>query len=544
MIPRKKITLLILFCAGIALQAQAQSKSVAFGGTVAHKFSTAFVGLDILEADETGIYALQIPYRKVYGNSALGGIRNYTLARYTADRMDNPETGEFNLTTEGVERTYEFSARVGKTTYVFSSFKNRKLKKTFLFAQTLDKKNIRLNEELKMVIEIDYSKEGKYDAADFKIEFSADKSKVLIYYNLEDKDDTVGYGFWVFDSNLKVLWKNEDNLGLPMQKGQIFQLKQYAVDNKGSVYILGALYDSQKDLNQNQRLKKQSFISNKRMVQREANYTFHAVAYEKNSAPRNYKIETSGKFITDLQLGVNANQDILLAGYYAQEGKTDVLGFAFFKINSGSKAISSKNFEEFGSFITEGMTEKEAKDVLEKMSEGKRFDLYNYHLEDIKFMSNGTMTLVAEQILVREITSNNGRQISVTYEYNDNDLLVVNFTSDGKVNWKTKIDKNQRTSDLNRFYSSYVCQVNGSKLYFLYNDMPPKSAKASSNFKTAKMTLTSVDEKGRVTSEVVGTPATEDVPLQPWFWSAINDSIYLYAGRGFKYKLVKFSVKS
>ncbi len=504
------------------------------------KISTSFAGIDFLEEDESGLYGIQIPVTEVYGKNALGGVRRYSFVRYMPGTFNNPVVQEMKLDDDGAERKYEFNAIVGGQIYVFTSFKNRKLKKTFLFSQTYNKKTLQLNADMKKVMEIDYSDEGKYDDANFRMRQSKDKSKILIHFSLLNKGETVGYGFWVFDQKLNMLWQNENPATVDMNEDQVFQFRHFFIDNAGDVYLLGRMFDSGRELNKSERLKKKSFLSNKRFAQREPNYQFHVVAFRRKGNSVFYKIEGGDKFITDLQLSVNDKQEIILAGFYADAGKVNVIGTTFLKIAKDAKAVSEKYFYPFGvDFLVKGTTEKRANEIKNKLASGDRFDFYEYNFQDIEFMDNGTYTLVAEQTQTKEVTYNSGRMISVTYEYHDDDIYILNFSSKGQLNWKQKIDKDHHTSSTFRLFASFSMAAKGNNLYFVYNDMPPKKENSGSSIKKAKLVIATVNEKGDVSNTAFGTPAEAGFALHTMLSSRVKNDWYFYVLKTFNYKVLK-----
>lgn len=475
--------LIFLFILPVCLQAQAPQKTgVQFGETIRMTMKNYFFNMEIIGRDETGVYGIQMPAKEVYGGNTLGGIRNYQLARYNNTSLDNPELFELMLKDHDMERNYEFAAQVGNQFYIFSSFQNRKLRKTFLFAETVNKKSLGLNNDLKKIAEVDWSDESRSDRANFGFRFSPDRSKLMIRYNLVNKESEVlRFGLCALDHNFQLLWQND--APIPVKEGAIFNFRRFFIDNKGDVYLLGLLFKSEKDLAATNNLRKKSLLSSKRMVQREPNYVYQVISYtNKGKTIADFVVEEAGKFITDLNIGINGKQDIILTGFYADEAMVSVKGAFSMRIKKGSKTITDKIFHPFDKdFIVEGLEDKDARDVLEGLAAGEEYDKYQYNMEDIQFHENGTFSMVAEQFVEESKTVRNGSYVSTEYRYYDDNVIIVTFKPSGEVAWKRKISKHQFTHSVSRGFASFALLENSNKMYFVFNEFPegkPQRAKA------------------------------------------------------------------
>jgi hypothetical protein len=479
----KRITSAIFFLTIAVLNhAQTPKKTgIQFGETIHMTMKSYFFNMDIIGRDETGVYGIQMPAREVYGRT-VGGIRNYQLARYNNNTLDNPELLELKLKEDGVERDYEFAAQVGNEVYIFSSFQNRKLRKTFLFTETVNKKQFGLNKDLRKIAEVDWSNESKYDRANFGFRFSRDKSKLLIRYSLVNGDNEVlRFGICAMDNHFQVLWQNDG--ALPVKPGAIFNFKRFYIDNKGDVYVVGILFKSEKELAKTSNMRKKSLLSRKRLVKREPNYVYQVISYtNKGKTVSDFVIGESGKFITDLTIGINDKQDILLTGFYADEGTVSVRGAFSMRINKGSTAISNKLYHAFDKdFIVKGLSEKAAKTVLKDIAAGDEYEQYQYSMQDLQFHDNGTFSMIAEQYVEESKIVGSGNYVSTEYRYYDDNVIVVTFKPEGDMVWKQKIAKKQFTRSVHRAYASFAYLENRNKMYFVFNEFPrdkPNKSKA------------------------------------------------------------------
>jgi hypothetical protein len=502
---KKPLVLLSLIIFSVCTFGQTPKKtSVKFGETIRMTMKNYFFNMDIIGRDETGIYGIQLPAKEVYSGTVLGGIRNYHLARYDNETMTNPTLFEMEFKDSNGDREFEYAAQIGTEFYIFTSSQDRKQKKNFLWAQTVNKKQLSLNNDLKKIAEVDYSNESRHDRATFAFRFSRDKSKIMIRYNLLNSDNEVlRFGLCVMEKNFQKIWQNDGMV--PVKEGMIFNFKKFYVDNKGDVYLLGVLFQSEKDLALTNNMRKKSFLSSKRVVQRQPNYIYQVISYtNKGKTLSDYVIQEPGKFITDMQIGVNEKQDIILTGFYADEGTVSVRGSYYFQINKGAKTVGKKTFEPFNNeFILLNVQEKEAKEILEDMAEGDEFDKYQYAMDDLQFNENGTISMVAEQFMEESKTVRSGNYVGTEYRYYDDNIIVVNFKADGSVAWKQKVQKSQYTESVNRVYAGFASLASKNKLYFVFNEFPdgrPNKSKAvmvevGADGKISKEELFNAEEK-------------------------------------------------
>lgn len=478
----KRIYVFVWLLAGsFSVVAQGPKTEVLFGETIRLTMKNYFFSMDIVGRDETGVYGIQMPAKEVYGNT-LGGIRNYHLARYNNKTLDNPELAELILKDEEGERNYEFSAHIGGQLYIFSSFQDRKQRHTYLYAETVDKENLGLKSDRRKIAAIDWSDESRSDRANFGFRFSPDRSKLMIRYTLINKENEVlRFGLRAMDNKFQLLWQSD--APVPVRQGSIFNFRRFFIDNKGDVYLLGLLFKSEKELEATNSMRKKSLLSSKRMVQREPNYVYQVVSYtNKGKTISDYVVEEPGKFITDLNIGVNNNQDIILTGFYAEEGTVSVKGAFTMRVRKGSKTLSSKVFHPFEKeFILKGLDEKGSKDVLEAMAAGEEYDKYQYNMEDIQFHDNGNYSMVAEQFVEESKTVRSGNYVSTEYRYYDDNIIIVTFKPSGDFAWEQKVPKHQFTHSANRTFASFAMLGSGNSMYFVFNEFPegkPQRSKA------------------------------------------------------------------
>jgi len=228
---KKTIILLSVLVFGYALsfsQNKSEKADVLWGPEL--KESKKSTLSDIIGHDETGIYTLKINRKG----------RNKLILEHLDNEMTPSKSVELELKEQKKERNLEFIIQLDGELYLFSSFKNQKLKKNFLFVQGIDKKTLQLKKPITKIAEIPYVKRSRFNAGSFGHELSGDKSKVLIYYNLPyDKGGNEKFGFHIFNNDFQQLW--EKKVTLPY-KEELFTIEDYEISDNGDVYLLGVNY--------------------------------------------------------------------------------------------------------------------------------------------------------------------------------------------------------------------------------------------------------------------------------------------------------------
>lgn len=449
---------LIAWSTAIPSLAQPRSEKVAIVWGPEEKESWKSTLDDIVGYDKSGFYALK-KERK--------GMRDFdVILEHFNHKMVKTQSKDLNLSYqlqatigEYKRKKYELIKKLNNQLYLFSSFSDKKTKKNTLYVQTIDKKSLEPDTQLKPLAQIDFSGKRKFNSGRYDFEFSRDSSKMLVYYSLPyEKGENQRLGLYVYDKSFNKLWDNE--ITLPYRE-DLFEVEDYQVDNEGNVHLLGVIF---KDKRREKR-------------KGEPNYNYQILSYHSSgTALTEYPIHIQNRFLTDMKIAVTKDQDIVCAGFYSEDGTFSIRGSYFLRIDRATKEIETQSFKDFGiDFITQNMRRGAEKTAKRKDEKGKNVELFRYRLDDIILRADGGAVLLGEQYYWYSVTNtttdaNGNRNTSTTYYYNYNDIIVVNISPEGKIDWTEKIAKRQVTSNDNGFYSSYALAIVGGKLYFIFND--------------------------------------------------------------------------
>ncbi|MDH6355211.1 hypothetical protein M2132_001548 [Dysgonomonas sp. PH5-45] len=361
-----------------------------------------------------------------------------------------------------VDRNYEGAKVINGDIYLFSSFKNKKDKKYYFFAETVKKEPFSLNRDERMIGEIDYSKIKGGKLSNMSFVTSPDESKILISYSLlNKKNEILSFGLEVFDNKLTSIWKRANDFPT-LTKDEKVYLGQYVVDNNANAYLTSHVYKKKgKD--------KKLFLTH----------------YPGDGSDAGIKeITFSGQnYALSQHLGINNNNDLICAGFFSRIGNKSAIGSFSIILPSGSIKDFRMNEKLFdNNYLTKGMNEKEAEKTLEKKDKNKDFDDgYYYKFEDIHFKNDGGFYISAEK---RAITLIEKRQQGVVFKYNIyhySDISLLNFDKNGNLLWAYKIPKNQNLQNEDRNRASYALGFDqNDAAYIIYNTVKMFLGKAKS----------------------------------------------------------------
>ncbi len=516
----KKISFYTLITLVMITNAFSQNKSkdidIIFGEEAREARSSMLES--ILGYDETGIYILKTEARSVFSLE-----KDYFIEHFD-NKMNQTKWKEIIIKDKkGDERDYEFIVYMNNTLYLFSSIENKKTDNVILYAQTINKKTLRLNNDSRKITEINYAKKGSKSFGDFEYEISRDESKLMIHYLLPvRKKEKEKIALIVLDKDLELLWGRKCTLSYMKE---LFEDERYRVDNDGNAYVLGIVY-------------KDKALTKRRG---KPNYKYQLICYkDEGETYEEYPIALSGKFITDMQIAITEKNDIICAGFYSNVGTFSISGSYYLNVDGSTGDIITKSYKKFGlEFITQNMTERKANRAKKKKRKGKDVELFEYDLDNIILRDDGGAVLVGEQFFIEahSYTSQNG-VTSTRYYYNYNDIIVINIDPEGQIEWAKKIPKEQRSVSDFGAYSSYAISILGDKMFFIFNDNPKNlmnkgdgKLKRYNPKRESIVTLVRMDNEGNYKKEALYKMKRSSVLIRPKLSEQISDDEMIIFGK-------------
>ncbi|MEL6925905.1 MAG: hypothetical protein AAFO94_17820, partial [Bacteroidota bacterium] len=333
-------------------------------------------------------------------------------------------------------------------------------------------------------------------------------------------------------------------------------VEEYRVDNEGNVYLVGVIYQDRN------RTRRQGLPT----------YQYNVLTYTNGGGEaEEYKIDLSGKFITDLTLRPDNNGELICAGFFSERNSYSIKGTFFFRLDPIKKEMYNKNLKEFEfEFLTEYMSRGETSRARRREGRGNGPELYRYSLDDLILRSDGGAVLVAEQYFVQEVFRdqymnggfygsrlynpyglgfNNGNRYDRYYNYND--IIVVNINAEGGIDWTTRIPKRQETFNDGGYFSSYAMSIVQDKLFFIFNDNgrnfdPSKNENRlyAFNGKYSVIAVTEVNTDGSAQTYPLFSNRDAEVVTRPKICKQIGRRsmiVYGERGRKFRFANVRFN---
>ncbi len=527
----KKISIFLLFVvASIITYGQVKSDKVEILWGKEFKASAKYA-LDIVGEDASGFYAIRTEKKGLFITTA--------LERYDLE-MNRSKIVKLDLRDRYIKRSFEFITMLNKKLYIFSSRYDKRNKKDYLYVQTIDKSTLLLNNDSKKIAEIDYSKKTLFNSGGFGFRMSRDDSKILIFYNIPNKKkEKERFGFHVYDENFSQIW--EKNETLPYEES-LFIIEDFKVDNNGNVHLLSTMY------NEKLKIRKKG----------KPNYKYLILSYmDLGSRVEEYSIDVKDKFLTNMQIAITDEQNIICAGFYSKNGTMSIIGSYFLTLDGKTHETLSRSFKEFGiEFITQNMTKRQEKRTKKRADKGRNVEMYEYSLDEIILKSDGGAILIGEQYYVKVVTttttsSNGSRSTKTDYYYYYNDIIVINISPDGEIEWAEKIAKRQITANDNAAFSSYISVVSDNNLYFIFNDNMKNLDYGGEgkiyNFDKSKrslVVLVELDGLGKQTRKVLFSAKEAEVLTRPLISAQVSENeVILFGQRRRKQRFAKLTFK-
>ncbi len=488
---------------------------------------------DIIGSDETGFYAIRT-------RASMFLDFTFTLEHYGND-LRPIKSVEMELVTNGRQRVGEFTLYTNNEIYIFSSYADPQTRINDLFVQQVDKKTLQLSAPVS-IAKIDFNGQKRRNDGVFEFRLSRDKSKLLIYSKLPfEKNEPEKFELLVLDKTMNPLWQKQ--ITIPY-KDQLFDLESMRVSNDGEVHLLGLVYKDKRT----------------EIRKGEANYSFELLSYyDKGAREERTPLSLPGKFITDMQIGLLDNKDIVCAGFYSETGTLTIKGTYFLKLDAKTRTVVTNSSKEFDlDFVAQNLTEREARKVGRRAENDKDIELFQFRLDQLVVDNIGGVFLVGEQFYIKRVVTStrNPTTGAVTtrtdYYYYYNDIIAIRIGADGEILWSQKIPKRQMSINDGGARSSYAFGVRNGQLLFIYNDSAENLnytgrgpvARAEMNSLSGVVMLCAVSGTGEVKRQPVFGAKEVNVIIRPRVCEQISSSEFvLFGQRGKKQQFAIMNIK-
>ncbi|MEZ4885747.1 MAG: hypothetical protein R3E32_13520 [Chitinophagales bacterium] len=454
---------------------------------------------EVIGIDEEQVYVLR--YQKPMGGLAmLQNAPEYLIEAY--DKQGNYKSNrEISNKYDNMRMEFEFVIHFNNRLLLFTSNYDRSEKTNVLYMQEVDKRTLAAKGKPEAVA---YAKgRSRVNSGEFDYKLSFNRKQLAIVdlaaYRSKEQDQ---FGAQVFDQDMNLLWRKD--MKVPY-RDDLFDIEGYEVDSKGNFYLLAVVYEGRA-------VKKRGG---------KPNYEYSIWAYtDKGNNTKEYKMGLGEEFITDMTFKVSNTGEIVCSGFYSPQTTFRISGTFYQKINPQTTEVALQTTKAFETqFLAEFMSDKKAE-------KGK--GLYRFDLDNMILRNDGGAILMAEQFYIDERISrpgsgfNNGfgNNVRVDYYYYYNDIIVVNITPTGEIEWATKVPKYQVTSNDGGHFSSYSYMLKGNNIHLIYNDNPknlfPDARNTYSfNGKKSVVTLATLSADGNLKRSLLFSNRDERIITRP-----------------------------
>lgn len=492
---------------------------------------------DIIYTDSKGIYYTTFERK--------GGMYSYYKSSKfkTIDKISATNLTPISSKEVSAFDDYDFRGIRGSkgNLLLFASKYDKKAEGTKYYVGNIDL-NLNTNgsaKEFLSVTEEDFSK-----AADLTIRRSYDSSKFLVLaergssasrgykalreYNKNKKEDMKMIVI-VLDSKGTKVWQK--TIEIPENTDGAISIAQEAITPNGDVFLLI------KEFN-NKKMKATIKDENGKKI---PGYKYRLLRiYNNGNATQSYAIELGDKYINSADMKVNkSNNNLICSGFYNDQDNEVLKGLFYFEIdNTGT--IIKKNSKDFPQDFVEEFKKHNGvkKDKKNNDSDDDGLDK-GFTVDDILIREDGGSYLLAEYYFSRTVcyTTSSGSTSCKTYYYHY-DILTVNITADGTIDWFYRIPKRQIELNINK-YSSYVATVNKNDMYVIFNDNPKNEDKeadeksdAVSRYKKSICVIQKIDKNKNVTKKELFNNEEVGKIFCPYDSKVLNEnSILLYTDK-------------
>lgn len=399
--------------------------------------------------------------------------------------------------------------------YLFTSYVNRKLKKKFLFVQQIDKNTLKSVKKLQKIAEIPIDYLTNHPNFYFK---SSETTQLIYCINSIYQQSELSV--FVYNEQFEFLWKKEN---IEIEKSHFFKIEDVFIDEEANVHLIGIL-------------SKQKFLK-KQKAKVYQNYSYQLLSFfEQGNTLKKEEISFENKFITNIKMNLNVNNNLLLIGFYlTNKGKQ---GTFYVKLNKNSHQFVLTKFHKLDQKVFE-------EGIYEELLTYGHPVIFDYIFKNIHVQKNGEVTLLTEQHYILEETKQKSPTKALFfYHYHYNNLLLFHYNIEGELIWKQHIPKHQFSHNDQGYFLSIASLLSNNKLLIVYNDHHKKHSFATL-FPKSTITFIKVNlNNGHYQKDFFQEIKKLDVFLIPKKHKLFDDELLMLGKKGKHHRLVKIQMQS
>jgi len=414
--------------------------------------------------------------RELFFISAKKGKK--TLEKYSVGSLLMKNARLLELEFRKKKLHYISSYMIGETPVILTSFYNRKTSTNYLFYHVVNPKTLTMSPPKVLATKVfKKTKKGKrsvktiYSFKGISTNTSEDNGVTFVTFPnpkkeevFEDKVNKFYLGK-VFDDKFNEV--NSFEYSFPFDN---FQIRETKVSNDGLAYLLvdKLVLDASSKKKRNHRL-----------VIEDTYLLFVDVTSGESEF---FKLELEDRYFSQISLKPLKNGGLIISGLTEKADENGVDGSFSIVYDKDMIEVNNSHQSFEKDFITSTWSDRAKKKITKKNKKrskrGKKKiipQFYNYYVDHIIELSDGSTTMLAEQYYVRVVTTthrgaNGSSYTTTTYYYYYNDIIAVNYDNMGEFQWKKRIKKHQVSTNDGGYYSSYFVVENEDDIEIIYNE--------------------------------------------------------------------------
>lgn len=360
---------------------------------------------------------------------------------------------------------------------VFSSLFNKKRKENSLYLETVDPRTLRTNRDIKQLLQTRV--QITRDENRFRFEMSPDSTKCLIYHEKNRPFSKVReIGLLVVDEDREILMNQDIELAYRANK---YFIDKFWISNLGRVYIGGRM--TEKPIKSLSPIGEGIPLLN--LFETDVPSTYTIFEFDEVGNQKTFELDLSDSFVNKCLCKPKPNGNLDCIGFYSDKGFNTFTGAFTATINVFTEEIQILDKKEFTQAFIRSMYNKMGESKKKKKKKNARKEdpatkeaqalgnkeLRSFRINDLITKPDGGYFLAAEYYVEYSFNYTAGSN-NMSYSkpaYAQFDLLVIQVSPDGKIDWNLRIAKHQNIISGSRF-DSYIHALNGDRLFILFND--------------------------------------------------------------------------
>lgn len=285
----------------------------------------------------------------------------------------------------------------------------------------------------------------------FGIKKSRDGSRVVVVFRIKTDDDRADkIGISVYSTSLAKIWSRK--VTMPTASGRM-EYEDFMVANNGDFYMTASVFNS-KDADKNK-----------------MEATYNTVLYKITGDEKDIvesQLTLNGKSVTDAVIEENKGK-VLIAGFYADNAnKKESSGAFIAPVDNTGKISATKPANFPAEKVQQLLAEREARIAEGTQDKDEKMDFENLKVNEIVF-SGSNVNIFGEQRYVEVFTTSSSSGSRTTYKYYYRDILALQMSDQGTINWMHLLPKDQ-IGAVGKRSMSYINLFKEGKHYLFYID--------------------------------------------------------------------------